>query len=290
MTAKLFCKTGELKGASYVVADKATIGKDSTNTISLRPTTLSRRHAVIFFDADQDCYFLQDLESRNGTRLDGVRVTGVEKLRNLHIITLADDFDFIFQVTYEKSEKKPIQPPIANKLVIPEQTWSLPSIGKRTAVEDKTEVAGAIMPFPSDLLPHPLPTSPAVGVPTLKGSENLQEDKTEVAAPIMPLPQILPAIPVTIFSLERTGTPTFILKEGENSVGRESVCDIVISHASLSRRHAVVTVRSNTVTVRDLGSKNKTWVNGEAIASEMTIISGAEIRFGSVITILKGTL
>ncbi len=271
MTAKLFCKTGQLKGASYVIADEATIGKDSKNTITLTPTTLSRYHATIFFDANQNCYFLQDLDSRNGTRLDGLRVIGTEKLRNLHIITFANDFDFIFQVTNAQTEKQkiqPPQPPVPNKNIVVEQTWMLPSTMKKPVVEDKTVIGTAIFP-----LPQIAPVR--------------EEDKTVAGAAFAPLPQIKQTLPVKIFLLERVGADSLPLKEGENSVGRETTCTIQIQHPSLSRQHAVVKVANGIVTVSDLGSKNKTAVNGKVIESEIAIVSGTEVRFGQVTTILK---
>jgi pSer/pThr/pTyr-binding forkhead associated (FHA) protein len=292
MTAKLFCKTGELKGASYVIADKATIGKDSANTICLRPTTLSRRHASIFFDTDQGCYFLQDEDSRNGTRLDGVLVKGTEKLRHLHIITLADEFDFIFQVMDEQAQNKILQTPIStpkekdvlpDKPVIVEQTWSLPAgvTFPKIIEEDKTIVGTAFVPLPQIV--------PAIAK---NKTEDKTEDKTVPASAFVQLPKILPAVPVKLFLLERSGASALALKEGENTVGREKGatsprCDIVIDHNSLSRRHAIVKVANGTVTVRDLGSKNKTFVNGKAVEGEVVIVSGSEVAFGLVKTILK---
>jgi len=143
MTAKLFCKTGQLKGASYTISDKATIGKDPGNTICLSLPTLSRRHASLFFNVKQGCYFLQDLGSQNGTRLDGIRVREQQRLGNLHIITLADSFDFIFQMIEDKShdgsqEDKTVVESVAQS--------SLPFIHKQPPEENKTVVAAAIVP------------------------------------------------------------------------------------------------------------------------------------------------
>lgn len=333
MTAKLFCKTGELKGASYVIADKATIGKDSANTICLRPTTLSRHHASIFFDAGQGCYFLKDEDSRNGTRLDGVLVRGAEKLRHLHIITLADEFDFIFQVTEDQPENKVRETPVStpkgtnvlpDKPVIIEQTWSLPAGARPPAkvvplagvapsntfpkiiAEDKTIEGTAFVPLPQ-IVPaiaedKTVPASAFVPLPQI--SQAIVEEKTLPASAFVPLPKILPAIPMKLFLLERSGAPALTLKEGENTVGREkgatsaggttssggttsAGCDIVIDHNSLSRRHAIVRVASGIVTVRDLGSKNKTLVNGKVVEGEVVIVAGAEVTFGLVKTILK---
>ncbi len=54
------------------------------------------RHARIYFDAERKGYFLEDLSSRNGTKLDGMPVTAPVKLGRLHVITLANQIDFIY--------------------------------------------------------------------------------------------------------------------------------------------------------------------------------------------------
>lgn len=60
-------------------------------------------------------------------------------------------------------------------------------------------------------------------------------------------------------------TRSYILKEGENFVGRADGADIKISSAGVSKKHALILVRGDTVHVSDLGSKNGTFVNGVLI-------------------------
>jgi len=55
---------------SIAVHDTATIGRDNDNDIVLRSMTVSRCHAVLLRDADQ--LLLLDLESTNGTLVNGV--------------------------------------------------------------------------------------------------------------------------------------------------------------------------------------------------------------------------
>jgi pSer/pThr/pTyr-binding forkhead associated (FHA) protein len=103
MPARLFCKTGPLAGSSYQIADEATIGKASSNKIVLQADVVSGTHARIYFDSERSSFFLEDLNSRNGTRLDGIRVRDKEKLDKLNVITFAGKFDFIFQTAYSFS-------------------------------------------------------------------------------------------------------------------------------------------------------------------------------------------
>ena len=79
----------------------------------------------------------------------------------------------------------------------------------------------------------------------------------------------------------------FVLKEGENIVGRETSRDIFINDLSVSRKHAAVVVASRVVTVKDLGSKNGTFIDNQKIAYEVQILSETEVTFGQVKTVLK---
>jgi pSer/pThr/pTyr-binding forkhead associated (FHA) protein len=73
------------------------------------------------------------------------------------------------------------------------------------------------------------------------------------------------------------------LKNGENVVGRLNA-EVFLSDPSVSRKHAVVTVSEQGVTVRDEGSSNGTKVSGESAEPgiETPAPAGAEIRFGNV--------
>ena len=113
MRAKLYCKTGLLAGAKYEFSQGASIGRSGANTIALEPPLISDEHARIFYDAKENAYFLEDMGSRNGTFLDGMRVTRREKLGALHVITLAQKFDFIFQVLAAKPAAAAMPQPAA---------------------------------------------------------------------------------------------------------------------------------------------------------------------------------
>lgn len=63
---------------------------------------------------------------------------------------------------------------------------------------------------------------------------------------------------------------TIDISDEETILGREN-CDIVIDDPKISRRHAIIGVHGNTVTIRDLGSRNGTFVNGHRVSeSELT--------------------
>lgn len=74
----------------------------------------------------------------------------------------------------------------------------------------------------------------------------------------------------------------FRLGTGTAVVGRAPGCEIVLADATLSRRHAAVTVvPGGRVTVDDLGSHNGTWVAGEPVVAPVTVGEGEPLRLGA---------
>lgn len=88
------------------------------------------------------------------------------------------------------------------------------------------------------------------------------------------------------FRTQKGGEQTVMLKDGENTVGRLSASDVMIDNPSISRHHAVVTVRGETVLVRDAGSRNGTFINDQKLEQEAEFPSNGELRFGLVRVVL----
>ncbi len=276
MKAKLFCKTGILSGAKYDIGREATIGKEAGNNILLDTKIVSGRHARIFFDEKEPGYFLEDLRSRNGTKLDGLPVTETEKLGDLHVITFAGTFDFIFQLVAtegragdepaatRKEEIRPVQP--------------------EKSQEGKTRVVPE--PFVAPAPPREEKTAPPSGDKTLVGAAlpPIPDFKPETASASAPKSKSAMTRATLFLEIKRPSQEpaTFKLKEGENIVGRLAECDICIDDTSLSRQHAVVTVKSGKVTVKDLGSKNHTFAGDKEISSEVEIRLDTRLKFGAV--------
>lgn len=64
--------------------------------------------------------------------------------------------------------------------------------------------------------------------------------------------------------------------------GRDMNCDIKVSDPLVSRRHCEVALAEGKVTLRDLGSSNATFVNGEPI-STADLAAGDEVAVGSAV-------
>ena len=77
--ARLVIKNGGFEGMAFELAAAETlIGRNPTTDITLLDDGISREHAIILYDADSDSYSLEDLQSTNGTQVNGKRVRSVE--------------------------------------------------------------------------------------------------------------------------------------------------------------------------------------------------------------------
>jgi anti-anti-sigma factor len=72
----------------------------------------------------------------------------------------------------------------------------------------------------------------------------------------------------------------YSIPSGRLTVGRQADCDLVISDPLVSRRHADLYLRDDTLYVEDLGSANGTIVNGVPLQGERSLSSGDVIEFG----------
>jgi pSer/pThr/pTyr-binding forkhead associated (FHA) protein len=79
--------------------------------------------------------------------------------------------------------------------------------------------------------------------------------------------------------------PSFLLKNTTTILGRSSKCDFVVTHDSVSRRHAELAVVKQSLQVEDLNSKNGVFVDGDRVQAAVIGI-GQIIRFGNVAFLL----
>jgi hypothetical protein len=72
------------------------------------------------------------------------------------------------------------------------------------------------------------------------------------------------------------------LREGVNILGRDRDAAAWIDVYSVSRRHARIVVSGDRATVEDLGSKNGTFLEDEAVTSPRAVADGDRVRIGTV--------
>jgi pSer/pThr/pTyr-binding forkhead associated (FHA) protein len=73
--AALVIRTGGFEGTRYeLAAGETLIGRNPGTDITLLDEGISREHAIVLYDEDQDRYVIEDLQSTNGTKVNGKRV------------------------------------------------------------------------------------------------------------------------------------------------------------------------------------------------------------------------
>ncbi len=298
MTARLFCKTGQLAGASFEIGREATIGKNPGNTIQLYPALISGKHARIFYDEKAQAYFLEDLNSRNGTKLDGIPVQGKERLGKLHVITFANTFDFFFQIV-EATEGKPAVPKPA-----PAAEQKQPAKPKPVEPVVQPTPRPAAAPAAEERLKTVFDDG-AMAAPSVFEEQRAEQAtpsstqdaaRTKVGIDFSPLPSFVepskppkdatpPAVGgafVLVFESLKGKPQAFDLNEGSSIVGRDASCTIVVEDPSVSRRHAEFVLKDGRLTLKDLGSKNSTFIDEQRISKEVEVWEGMQIAFGLV--------
>lgn len=233
MLAKLTCKSGPLADSVYYVRDEAVIGSDPGSTIHLRSGIVSASHAKLFLDTKKNCFVVEDLNSFNGTRVDGEEIRGKRRLKTYHILVFANTFEFVFQVAPDEEEEAEA----------PQTPESLP---------EEEMMARTILINTAQPLEPPAPVA-----------EVSEEFYLE-------------------FKTTKGGQQSILLKQGSNTVGRSATSDIVIDNPSISRHHAVVKMEGPSLTVRDAGSRNGTFVDERRTTDDITITAENELKFGLV--------
>ena len=361
MRAKLFCRTGQLAGVDHQIVDEATLGRSAENTLVLGASVISQTHARIFFDAKVGGYILEDLESKNGTRLDGIRVRARERLRDLHVVTLGEEHDFMFVVLPESTARAddghastargPSEPSesASKTLYEPPAALQLPSFEQRSEARDdaaasapKTvheplsalqvpsfeplaqddEAASApktvheplsALQVPSleplaqdDAAASAPPTvhepASALQVPSFEGAaeagsvaEASSECETVVEPPsALELPPAVAAQPgsmapeaaraVLEVTVANGSSFRVELGTGRHDIGRARDCAVWIDDRTLTRRHAVLTVAGDTVTIEDQDSRNGTFMDGARLTAPVTLRVGDIVTFGDQVS------
>lgn len=349
MKARLLISSAAARGEEFVFGQEATLGRSRGSSIRVEGEGVSSRHARIYFDADRGRYFLEDLDSLNGTTLDGLAVTRPEPLDQLHVIDIAGVREFIFQELSRDSEDadagaasgepaagpgtttsvdeempplpanlgtdqpaEPVdgtEPPTAKTSVdreMPELPANLAGDAAdadgpptapmtKTSVDEKMPALPASLADGSDEVP-PGPASAGEAPPAEPAAPEEASDGTAAEGSASEessgdaTPEESAEEPAAVsFALRFEGgeaADLVPLPEGERVLGRSRSADITVEGRSASRRHALLSVAQGRVTLRDLDSRNHTFVEGEKLTAEVELEVGARLRFGDVEAVL----
>ena len=110
-----------------------TIGRDGANDIIIDHPLASRRHARL--ERDESGYLVRDLDSTNGTYVNGDRIEGVRSLHNLDRIWVADT-EIIFNDP-EATQKGPLPVEILRRVRAAEEALRIDSRAKEIYIQGK---------------------------------------------------------------------------------------------------------------------------------------------------------
>jgi pSer/pThr/pTyr-binding forkhead associated (FHA) protein len=79
---------------------------------------------------------------------------------------------------------------------------------------------------------------------------------------------------IVLEPLSETSTQTIPVEGPRFLIGRAQDCDLRLPNPLVSRRHAEVISREDATFVRDLASRNGTFVNGEPVSQERELHDG----------------
>jgi pSer/pThr/pTyr-binding forkhead associated (FHA) protein len=108
-----------------------TLGRDGANDIIIDHPLASRRHARL--EHDENGYFVRDLDSTNGTYVNGDRIGGAHPLRNQDRVWVADT-EIIFHDP-EATQTGPLPVEILKRVRAAEEALRLDSRAKEVYVE-----------------------------------------------------------------------------------------------------------------------------------------------------------
>ena len=75
VNGSLIILNGDFEGMQYeLVSDETLIGRNPTTHITLLDEGISREHTMILYDQVDSAYLIEDLQSTNGTKVNGKRV------------------------------------------------------------------------------------------------------------------------------------------------------------------------------------------------------------------------
>jgi len=94
------------------------------------------------------------------------------------------------------------------------------------------------------------------------------------------------ARPLLILREEGAPLHQWAIEKPETLLGRSEECDIVFSSRAVSRRHAQIVQTDAGFVLRDLGSKNGTFVNGQEVQEDYLLRDGDEIQIALAVRLL----
>jgi pSer/pThr/pTyr-binding forkhead associated (FHA) protein/tetratricopeptide (TPR) repeat protein len=229
------------------LSGELTVGREAGNDLVVADKGVSRQHCRFFLD-EQGTAFVEDLGSANGVYVDGQRIEQATELRPEAEVQIGG-------ATARLEERRGSKGPRPSAALARRPKPQAPERAGAAKLA-KPQAGGKVAPSQA-LKGRAVKPAP---VPKAKGKDCLEGQG---------------AFSGVRFDLAGAETKAKAL------VGRVAPADIAIDDDSVSRKHAEIVRSKKGVLVRDLGSANGTFLNGERV-TEAPLSPGDVLRFGVV--------
>lgn len=117
------------------------------------------------------------------------------------------------------------------------------------------------------------------GVPTEATTSSLDPGVLDRREGLDDLPDLEPGTGMLVVVRGPNAGSRFLLDRPMTTIGRHPDSHLFLDDITVSRRHAEITNEEGTMTIKDLGSLNGTYVNGERVETRV-LRTGDELQVG----------
>jgi pSer/pThr/pTyr-binding forkhead associated (FHA) protein len=271
------------------------IGRAADANIGFDDPQLSAEHAA--FTWTDDGFAIDDLDSLNGTFVNGERVQGRRGLRLGDFIQVGGLILRLREVPADFQARRPqLEAPGGVPKVFAAKTMMVPRrvlMGEDSGVGIPTTGPRALSagePRPRSLVPTVPP--PGGGMLALRGAQRTQMAQVEARAVLDAASLEVAAELARVINGPAGRGARIIIRLGERLdpfrtlpvlAGREKSNPLILDDDAVSLKHLAFDHRDGAYVVRDLGSSNGTFVNGQRVVQR-------RLEQGDVITVGRYTL
>jgi len=235
-----------------VVQDEITIGRNDGNLVRLTEKNVSRKHGRLL--REEGHFYIEDLDSFTGIRVNGDRIHGKAKVREGDLIQISE-YDLSLQAgPHEKPEG-------GGKGLGDDDEETLVRKGTKEAAHPREEaaaqVAAAAEQAKSDAQKRKMAETATIRLSDLRGEGGEQ--------PVQDVPEAQRPRLVGISGTYRG--KELLLDRSPIRLGRSEENDLEIDHPSISRKHCRLHLDAGTWKVMDAESRNGVRVNGDPYAA-----------------------
>ena len=239
-----------------LVEDEITIGRNDQNLVRLEEKNVSRRHGRLL--REDGAYYIEDLNSFTGIRVNGERVAGKRLVHEGDLIQISEYDLLLLSGAEEVAAAAPDVPAPAEAIEPPAETPAAPAeVPVAPAVPDAAEAQAA-----AEARAQVEAQSRRLAETATIRLSDLKPESAEV--PVHEIPDEQRARLVGISGKYRG--EELVLDRSPIRLGRSDENDLQIEHPSISRKHLRLHLDNGVWKVMDAESRNGVRVNGESYA------------------------